>query len=382
MPAKLPDNCYLRGDTIWGRITIAGREYRSSLRTSDPREAKERVKAWITKLERQSLGMDAGHRFKDAVIRWNQEVLPESVKPSVARRYLTSIAALDEVFGPLKLSEITTKTVALYVSLRSGKVTNATIRRDLTALSRLLSACTAWGWMTENPARQFDRSVAKERKRQLHIPRQSEIDAVLVKAPANIVSILRLLLETGAREQEIVTLEWPEVDARRRQITLLKTKTSRPRALNWLTPGGDAGRVLDALEHGKSSSTLRPGRKRSATLLFPSAEGGAYTSFPSVYGNLMRRMAEEAKKEKREFRRFRVHDLRHRFAINWLKNGGDIYRLSRHLGHKSVKTTEIYLDYLTDDEIDTIRGVTAQKTAHHANVVADAILDKEEESVT
>ena len=33
------------------------------------------------------------------------------------------------------------------------------------------------------------------------------------------------------------------------------------------------------------------------------------------------------------FKPFRVHDLRHRFAIRWLSNGGDIYHLSMHLGH-------------------------------------------------
>ncbi|WP_256138145.1 tyrosine-type recombinase/integrase [Komagataeibacter swingsii] len=52
------------------------------------------------------------------------------------------------------------------------------------------------------------------------------------------------------------------------------------------------------------------------------------------------------------FTRFHIHDLRHAFAIRWLKAGGDIYHLSRHLGHTSVKTTEIYLSALTADELD------------------------------
>jgi hypothetical protein len=56
MSAKLPPHCYWRKDTIWGRVVIAGREYRRSLRTADPREAARRVKAWQTKLERQQFG--------------------------------------------------------------------------------------------------------------------------------------------------------------------------------------------------------------------------------------------------------------------------------------------------------------------------------------
>jgi integrase len=45
-----------------------------------------------------------------------------------------------------------------------------------------------------------------------------------------------------------------------------------------------------------------------------------------------------------------VHDLLHRFAIRWLKAGGNIDELSRHPGHTSVKTTEIYLGYLSNEE--------------------------------
>jgi integrase/recombinase XerD len=37
------------------------------------------------------------------------------------------------------------------------------------------------------------------------------------------------------------------------------------------------------------------------------------------------------------------HTFRHYFAVSYIRNGGDLYRLSRILGHTSVKTTEIYL---------------------------------------
>jgi integrase/recombinase XerD len=61
------------------------------------------------------------------------------------------------------------------------------------------------------------------------------------------------------------------------------------------------------------------------------------------------------KKAQRPFRRFRVHDLRHGFAIRALRSGMDIYSLSRHLGHTSVKTTEVYLGYLTGDEQGSVK---------------------------
>jgi integrase len=40
-----------------------------------------------------------------------------------------------------------------------------------------------------------------------------------------------------------------------------------------------------------------------------------------------------------------VHDLRHAYAIAEIRADRDIYDLSHHLGHSSVKVTEIYLGY-------------------------------------
>jgi integrase/recombinase XerD len=37
------------------------------------------------------------------------------------------------------------------------------------------------------------------------------------------------------------------------------------------------------------------------------------------------------------------HNLRHCFATNYIRRGGDIYRLSRILGHSTISTTQLYL---------------------------------------
>lgn len=44
------------------------------------------------------------------------------------------------------------------------------------------------------------------------------------------------------------------------------------------------------------------------------------------------------------------HSLRHTFAVNFLKNSGDIRTLQMILGHSDLATTQIYLDY-TDERI-------------------------------
>jgi integrase/recombinase XerD len=54
-------------------------------------------------------------------------------------------------------------------------------------------------------------------------------------------------------------------------------------------------------------------------------------------------------------RRFRFHDLRHWYAVDYLRQGGSIYHLQGILGHRSIKTTEIYLDFLTPEEQEAVK---------------------------
>ena len=70
--------------------------------------------------------------------------------------------------------------------------------------------------------------------------------------------------------------------------------------------------------------------------VFTSENGGPFANFASRFVQIRTRAGTK----------FRCHDLRHEFAIRWLERGGDIYDLSRHLGHSSVKVTEMYLDYV------------------------------------
>ena len=84
----------------------------------------------------------------------------------------------------------------------------------------------------------------------------------------------------------------------------------------------------------------------------------------------MAAVGKTAQRDGTEFRRFRFDDLRHRFAVDYLGNGGSIYDLQRHLGHSSIKVTEIYLAHLTPEQERSARSgrtaggeVSAQNSA-------------------
>ena len=339
----MPRGGYLfkRGDIWFGRIRLGGREYKRSLRTTDKKEAAIRLKGWRQTLERAVVGAPDCPTIKAATVRWAKEVLPKSVKPSVRTRYLTSIGQIVDVIGDKTVGTITSATITEYASARALTTTNATIRRDITALSRLLASCVAWGHRPDNPARFYDRSLLRERRDPIQPPDPRDVATVIAAAPPAMAKILRLLDQTGMRANEAVTLAAEDVKFERKQITLMRTKTSRPRTITFATPAGNAGfALIDVPTHGA---------------LFPSGTGKPYGNFPTHAAKVIANVAAREKKAKRPFRRFRVHDLRHGFAIRWLQNGGNIYNLSKHLGHSGLAITENYLRYLTNEEQESAR---------------------------
>jgi integrase len=50
-------------------------------------------------------------------------------------------------------------------------------------------------------------------------------------------------------------------------------------------------------------------------------------------------------------RLFRIRNSRHTFGTRWLQAGGDIYKLSKILGHSSVAVTEAHYAHLLKEDL-------------------------------
>jgi integrase/recombinase XerD len=339
------DNLYQRGKTWYGRREVRGTDIRRSLRTTSRSVAQARLKRFLDELEHLKFHGENRHTWKTAVVEW-AKAGAGNIAPGTLKRYLVSLKQLRPFLDDLYVDEIGRKKIA-EIARRAG-VTNATRRRDLTAVSVVLRWAVSQGWREDNPARDWDRGVIQERRTPIVLPREEDVAAVVAAAPGNFSRMIVFARQTGMREEECASLERPEVDLKRRAVGLSKTKTNRPRSV----PLSDAavGTISGTPIHLKSG------------FVFWHGNGARYANVASRFAAIVGRVKAAAEKSGKPFRPFRFHDLRHLFAVEYLRAGGSIYDLQKILGHTSVKTTEIYLLHLTPEEQDAAKS-SAQKPA-------------------
>lgn len=329
-------NMYAVNRTWYLRAEIAGRKYRESLHTTNVREARRLRDARLKTIRAQ-----ARHGAVDwagAVVAWAEHIQGQ-IAPATFTRYLQSLTLCEPYLIGRMVGEIDGATIRGLVAARRRVVEIATVRRDLTAVSQVLAYALTAGWREGNPALDHTRTL-RERRDPIVLPDEESIQAVLAEcSPAmrNLAIAARLV---GARQAELTALKWSQFNEAERKLEILKGK-------------GNKRRVISLSQAARDHIASLP---RKGDLILPSADG-PWVSVSPAFAKTVRRAQESAKKAERDTRfiPFRFHDLRHLYAVEALRSGTSIYRVSQHLGHTSVKTTEIYLDHLTPDEAERAR---------------------------
>lgn len=345
---KAPPNAYWRGATLWGRIEVAGREIRWSLRTSDAAAAvaliaeRKAVEEAAAKTGRGRVPWGA------AVAAWAEHIV-HHVAPTTVRRYATSLRILEPYLLGKFQDEIDRAMIADIVRRRRAVgATGATIRRDLTALSSVLDFCEAEEWREGNPALTVMKRV-KEQRDPIVLPEPEAIRRVIRRAPGNFARLIEAAWLTGCRLNELVRAERKQLDHTRHQFTIIGKGRKR--------------RTIDLSDAAYEVMRSIPPNLRTRALFWHS-DGKHYENVSSRFAGMVRQEAKSAQQSGTEFRRFRFHDLRHRYAVDALKEGQSIYRVQKNLGHSSIKVTELYLDHLTPAEAERAKAGSAQMPEH------------------
>ena len=201
-------------------------------------------------------------------------------------------------------------------------VTPVAADRSAPVLSVILRQAEVYGYRPEgsNPCAGIKRYRRRGRERFLTADEMRRLSRVLDRhrysRPLE-TSIVRLLLLTGCRKSEILTLKWSEY--REEKLHLSDSKTG-PRTV-WLSSA--ARRILDGLP-------------MSSPWVFPSLRRNCHLS-KSTLDSFWWRVRAEAGIED-----VRCHDLRHSFASVALAHGETILTIGRLLGHNDPATTLKY----------------------------------------
>ena len=250
--------------------------------------------------------------------RWKPRTL------AVNRRYLHN--QILPFFAGRPVAEITREEVQRW--FRSLHATPAAANRSAPILSVIMQQAEAWGYrpVGGNPCKGIRRYRQKRSERFLSPEEYRRLGMALDRHEGECpfhVAALRLLLLTGCRKSEIVTLEWRFY--RDDRLYLADSKTG-PRTV-WLCEA--AREVLD-------------GQPRWSRFVFPIEGRRAPWAWLDAFWMQLRAEA--------DLEDVRLHDTRHSYASMALSSGETIRTVGRLLGHDHAATTLKYA-HLSDTAV-------------------------------
>lgn len=318
---------FRRGNVWWTCIRHEGRKINESLGTSDKKLAKEiEAKIRVKIAERKHLETHPGDEITVAELmeRLLSEHAPK-VSIGMQVRYKDMLKRLLPHFGSMKLNEVRPRHISAYKQMRLEKGKRpATVNREISCLSKAFSlAVKEWEWAKENPCSK----VSKERENNIRDRwlTSEEEAALLAQCNGWLREIVLFALHTGMRQDEILSLEWQQVDLFRKTAVLYRgtTKNREPKTMPL---NNTAFELLKAKAKTRAIHISK---------VFPSVTGEKVCK--AYLGKVFR-----AAMKKAGIKNFRFHDLRHTFASRLAQQGVDIYLIARLLGQKTLAVTMRY----------------------------------------
>lgn len=281
-------------------------------RGRDPLEEKNTEKDLVTisVLADRYMAEHAEVKKKQSSINRDRRLLDRFVRP---------------VLGSKPVANVKREDIAkFHHSLRQ---TPTQANRVLALLSKMFSLAERWGLRTDgsNPCRHVERYKEKKRERYLSIEELARLGKALDKAETegsedlSGITAIRLLIYTGCRREEILSLKWEHVNFELNCLQLPDSKTGAK-----LVPLGDAAVELLKRAHRVAGNPyVCPGRKWASHLV----------GLPRIWARIC---------ENAGLKEVRLHDLRHSFASVGAGAGLGLPMIGALLGHTQAATTQRY----------------------------------------
>ncbi|HUS95525.1 MAG TPA: tyrosine-type recombinase/integrase, partial [Hyphomicrobiaceae bacterium] len=212
--------------------------------------------------------------------------------------------------------------------------------RTLGVLSKMFNLAEIWGLRPDgsNPCLHVKKYSEQKRERFLGPGEFAALGKALREVEQDgsetqsAIDAIRLLMLTGCRLGEIMTLKWDYVDLKARELRLPDSKTGA-KIVHF---GKMACQVLKGIEKLEDNPYVITGKKRGSRL----------TDLQHPW----RRIRAKAGLDD-----VRIHDLRHSYASGALALGEGLPMIGKLLGHTQVQTTARYA-HLANDPVKSAAG--------------------------
>lgn len=207
---------------------------------------------------------------------------------------------------------------------KSKKRSSATTNRYISSLSSSLTYATRQlRWINENPCIALKK--LKENPGRDRILSEEEIirllDACRQSRSPYLFCIVLISLTTGARQGEILGLEWKHIDFENKLAFLKETKNGRPRSISLSDP------VLQELQKlYKSHNSHKP-------LVFASKTAFGHIDIKKAWQQALKRAS---------ISQCRAHDMRHTYCTLAASQGASNLELATAMGHRTLEMLQRY----------------------------------------
>ncbi len=151
-----------------------------------------------------------------------------------------------------------------------------------------------------------------------------------------VIAAIRALLHTGARLNEILCLEWSQIDTQQKLLRLPDSKTGKKD----ITISKTALDILNGIEKVKNNKYVFVGQISGTHLVNIQKSWGIIREHAGIAGT-------------------RIHDLRHTLASKAINAGVPLQIVGSMLGHKCATTTARYA-HIADDALKSGIALTEQ----------------------
>ncbi|MCK5509006.1 MAG: site-specific integrase [Desulfobacterales bacterium] len=241
-----------------------------------------------------------------------------------------------EELNDLKINLITTTVIEKWITKRQQNSMNiSTLRKVLVTLNQIMVYSVRHKYLDHNPVVDVERprSQGKIEEKKIKVLTPNEIKAFMGAVTGQkYQTFFRLAIMSGARQGELIGLQWSDMDWKASQVLIQRTfnnqawydtKTKSSKRRIDLGPG-----MIAELRRWKIACL-----PNSLNLIFPNKAGK-----PINHNNMVSRHFNPALR-KAGIDRMRFHDIRHTYASLLIEQGENIKYIQSQLGHSTPTVT-------------------------------------------